>query len=157
MSQNIRNQSGAVLVVSMILLLVMTLMGITSMSITTSELQIASNQQAHNNSYEAALSVLETAKRSGDVVWDNIVRANTQSVSASGTGFAGSAVITYESCIRGALGNSLTIESQEGDSSSNFGRVVQEIVATGNAVSGGQVTATTAMVNGVSVKVAQCP
>ncbi len=157
MSQNIKNQSGAVLVVSLVLLLVMTLMGITSMSVTTSELQIASNQQAHNNSYEAALSVLETTKRSDTVVWNNIVRANTQSVSASGTGFTGSAVITYEHCIRGAIGNSLTVESQSGDSSSNFGRVVQEIVATGYAMSNGQQTATTTMVNGVSVKVAQCP
>ena len=45
-----KQQSGAVLVVALVLLLLLTLTGVTSMSTTTSELKVASNQQAYNSS-----------------------------------------------------------------------------------------------------------
>lgn len=161
MISNVKHQSGAVLVISLVLLLVLTLMGVTSMSITTSELQVASNQQAHNNSFEAALSVINTVKLSG-LAWTSGPIAGVQpapvTVSASGAGFTGTAVITYAHCMRGVAGTSLTIVTQDGDSSSSFGRVVQEIVVTAQALgSSGQTTATTTLVNGVSIKVARCP
>ena len=162
MSHNIKHQSGSILVVSLVLLLVMTLMGVTSMSITTSELKIASNQQAHNNSYEGAFSMIDAVRRSTVIAWDNTDRAAPQNavadnLDADDSGFSSTAIITYDHCIRGAAGNSLTVEAQDGDSSSNFGRVVQEIFATGNAMKDATVTATTAMVNGISAPVAACP
>jgi Tfp pilus assembly protein PilX len=166
-SQNIKHQSGAVLVISLILLLVLTLMGVTSMSVTTSELKIASNQQEHNNSYEGALSVLDTVKRSPAIVWVNVPTADVvapvpQDVAVSaingvGTGFEGVAKVSYDHCICAVEGNSLLGDSQDGDPSCNFGRVVQEIVATGNAMTTSQITATSTMVNGVSIGVAACP
>lgn len=156
--QNIKQQSGAILVLALVLLLVMTLMGITSMNVTTSELKIAANQQAHNNSYEAALSTLEAAKRSTTINWQVNNRAlPAQTADTVGTNFDGTATIVYDHCLRGVAGNSLTRESQEGDSSASFGRVVQQIVAIGNAKSGSDITATTSMVNGVSAAVAYCP
>ena len=160
MSQNIKHQSGAILVVSLVMLLVMTLMGVTSMSITTSELKIASNQQAHNDSYEAAFSMLHSIRNNTPMDengWMNIDNTLPITASIAETSFTGAATMTYDHCLRGNAGNSLTIESQDGDSASALGRVVQEIVATGTAVEGVNVLANTTMVNGISASVAYCP
>lgn len=158
-AQNINKQSGAILVVSLVLLLVMTLMGVTSMSITTSELKIASNQQAHNNSYEAAFAMLHSVRQGtamNDAGWMNI-SATPITTSIVEADFESTATMTYAHCLRANAGNSLTVESQTGDSSSLFGRVVQEIVATGTAMKGANVLSTSTMINGVSVPVAGCP
>lgn len=156
-----KQQSGAVLVVALVLLLLLTLTGVTSMSTTTSELKVASNQQAYNSSFEAAFSTIESVRRS-DVDWTVIDKANYQTRAVSGPSgggsFVGLATITYDHCMGAVVGTSLTIESQSGDSSAAFGRVVQEVVATGKAQnSAGQVIATNVQVNGVSIEVASCP
>jgi len=54
----LKSQNGAALVVGLIVLMVMTMIGISSMSSTTTELKIASNLQTYNNSFQAADSVL---------------------------------------------------------------------------------------------------
>jgi len=153
-----KQQSGAVLIVALVLLLLLTLTGVTSMSTTTSELKVASNQQAYNNSFDSAYSTIETVRRSTDIDWENYDVSAPQSLSTSGPRFKGSALISYDHCQSGVSGNSLTVASQTGDSSGAFGRVVQEIVATGDALnSSNNVIATNVQVNGVSTSVASCP
>lgn len=54
-------QQGAVLVVSLVMLTVITLVGVASMSRSTLELKVASNSQQHDIAFQAAQSVIEVA------------------------------------------------------------------------------------------------
>lgn len=51
-------QSGAVLVLGLVMLTVLTLIGVSSMSNSTLEMKVASNQQQHNVAFQAAQSRL---------------------------------------------------------------------------------------------------
>lgn len=59
-------QSGAVLVVSLVLLTVMTLIGVASMSSSTLELKISSNFQQRNTAFQAAQSRIAFASADDD-------------------------------------------------------------------------------------------
>lgn len=56
-----QKQKGVALVVGLMMLLVLTIMGISSMSNTTTELKIACNYQTHNDAFQAANSAVEYA------------------------------------------------------------------------------------------------
>lgn len=56
---NFQKQKGVALVVGLIMLLVLTIMGISSMSNTTQELKIACNFQNHNDAFQNALSCVD--------------------------------------------------------------------------------------------------
>jgi type II secretory pathway pseudopilin PulG len=55
----LHKQSGAVLVVSLVILTVLTLIGVASMSGSTLELKIASNSQQHDTAFQAAQNIIE--------------------------------------------------------------------------------------------------
>jgi len=56
------NQKGAVLVVSLILLLVMTVLGVSNMKSSSLELRMASNNQSRQNAFQAAETALRIAE-----------------------------------------------------------------------------------------------
>jgi len=58
---NFKKQKGVALVIGLVMLLVLTIMGITSMSNTTQELKIACNFQNHNDAFQAAMSCVDMA------------------------------------------------------------------------------------------------
>ena len=58
---NIKKQKGVALVIGLVMLLVLTIMGISSMSNTTQELKIACNFQNHNDAFQAAMSCVDMA------------------------------------------------------------------------------------------------
>lgn len=58
---NVRKQKGVALVIGLVMLLVLTIMGISSMSNTTTELKIACNFQTHNDAFQGAMSCVEDA------------------------------------------------------------------------------------------------
>lgn len=62
-----RRQSGAALVVGLLMLVVLTVLAITSMSTATMELAMAGNTQQGNRAFEAASSVLESELRRDDI------------------------------------------------------------------------------------------
>jgi type IV pilus assembly protein PilX len=72
-----KQQKGAALVVGLLVLLVVTLIGISSMSSTTTELKIANNLQTHNAAFQIAESAIRTVidPENNTVVWDS---ANAQ-------------------------------------------------------------------------------
>jgi len=58
---NFQKQKGVALVVGLVMLLLLTIMGISSMSNTTQELKIACNFQNHNDAFQASMSCVDTA------------------------------------------------------------------------------------------------
>jgi type IV pilus assembly protein PilX len=58
-----KKQSGAALVVSLLILLVMTLIGVSSMQTTTMEEKMASNAREHQQAFEAAEAALRAAEK----------------------------------------------------------------------------------------------
>ena len=58
----VTKQNGAALVVGLIMLLVMTLLGITSMSSTRIELKIANNLSNHSTAFQTAALLIGKAK-----------------------------------------------------------------------------------------------
>ena len=58
----LRQQSGAILAVSLILLLVMTILGVSNMKSAALELRMASNTQSHQHAFQAAETTLKIAE-----------------------------------------------------------------------------------------------
>lgn len=56
-----QKQKGVALVIGLVMLLVLTIMGISSMSNTTQELKIACNFQTHNDAFQGAMSCVNRA------------------------------------------------------------------------------------------------
>ena len=59
--QYIKKQQGAVLVMALVMLTVLTLIGVSSMSSSTLELKVAGNTQQHDVAFQAAQSVIDIA------------------------------------------------------------------------------------------------
>jgi type IV pilus assembly protein PilX len=57
--QHIQKQQGAVLVMALVMLTVLTLIGVSSMSSSTLELKVASNTQQHDIAFNAAQTVID--------------------------------------------------------------------------------------------------
>ena len=139
------NQSGAVLVLSLVMLTVLTLIGVSSMSNSTLEMKVANNQQQRNIAFQAAQSRLAfTASndKSNPINFlVNIPDLNDESTWPEQTcdpidgcpndisgEWNATAVVSYLDCAKG-LGSSL--ESGKGFSFRFF-----EIVAEGQTASG---------------------
>jgi type IV pilus assembly protein PilX len=59
--QHLNKQQGAVLVMALVMLTVLTLIGVSSMSSSTLELKVAGNTQQHDIAFQAAQSVIDVA------------------------------------------------------------------------------------------------
>lgn len=68
MNRLAKNQSGAALIVSLVLLLVLTVIAVVGMSTATLELAMAGNMQYQNTVFEAAESIVEAEMRRTDLV-----------------------------------------------------------------------------------------
>lgn len=69
-------QSGAALVVGMVLLIVLTLLSVTAMQTSTLELQMAGNAQFGQNAFQAAEAGLERAMGAADLVLEDQIAAH---------------------------------------------------------------------------------
>ena len=58
-TQNLNKQQGAVLVMALVMLTVLTLIGVSSMSSSTLELKVAGNTQQHDIAFQAAQSIID--------------------------------------------------------------------------------------------------
>ena len=56
-----QQQRGVALVIGLIMLLVLTIMGVSSMSNTTLELKIVCNSQTHNDAFQSAMSCINSS------------------------------------------------------------------------------------------------
>ena len=165
--QNIPRQEGAALVVGLIVLLIMTLLGISSMSLSISELKMANNLQMQNLAFQSALSAVELINE-GDSSANAAIQAlkwnisTPQSVSTVSTSsitsgsVVTSASILYVGCMNAVEGYDLSGSDQEGGSGAFKGKVY-EISATSNVMSGTSVLSAAGSLNGKQVKGPGCP
>jgi Tfp pilus assembly protein PilX len=131
--KSIPGQSGAVLVMALVLLTVMTLIGVTTMSSSSMEMRVASNMQQHNIAFQGAQSRIEyaTAETSVSPInfkinIPNLNAPNTWPVQTcnlvpdgcpDGVDWDATAETRYKGCTRG-YGNSL--EANKGIATRTF-------------------------------------
>lgn len=83
---NLKKQSGAALVVGLILLVVITVLAISGMNTATTEIAMARNDQNYENAFQAAETGIETALAQGR--WDTLaVSSLPQYISPTGHEF----------------------------------------------------------------------
>jgi len=138
---NFQQQKGVALVLGLVMLLVLTIMGVSSMSNTTLELKIACNSQTHNDAFQAAMSCVNSSIPQVDKAAPFPQDFNCV---LPGTNTSAQASVTYLGCQR-TTGGSLDRAPAE-----NIYSVSTTGVATG---CGGQ--ATSRIVQAVGVKIAQ--
>lgn len=128
-------QSGAALVVGLIILLIMTLLGVSSMSATTTELKIANNLQTSNAAWQAAEAAIQNIAQPNPASaalkilgWNSSVAQplpNILVVSIPSGTVTANANLVYADCMNAPLDYDIASSDQEGNSSSNKG-VIQE-------------------------------
>ena len=150
-------QQGAVLVMSLVLLIVLTLIGVASMQSSSLELKVASNAQQRNTAFEAAQSLIDIAASLNDplntndyqkFITDSTIAGYKQlmSYSPAGIDIAATSVTTWDDCAK-QVGSSL--EEGKGFSMNSF-----SVRATGQTTTG---SATSVQAQGVRFPAAACP
>jgi type IV pilus assembly protein PilX len=124
---NRQNQKGVALVVGLIVLLIMTLLGITSMSSSTTELKAANNMQNYNLAAEAAETALDIVLDPdfGGIIWDSTTPQTLAHVayydpalsSVTGGSLDVPVTATFTDCSKVLIGYSMTESGQDGESS----------------------------------------
>jgi type IV pilus assembly protein PilX len=168
MKSNFHNkQQGAALVVGLIVLLIMTILGVASMSATTTELKIANNLQTKNFAFQAAetatVAISDTtsavaAIKAIDWGSDNpsppLPDIVTTTV-ASGTASA-SANIRYVGCMNTPINFEISSGDQEGGSSA-YKALVHDIDVNATVTSGIRTVGQAHTVTGVQTVRPGCP
>ena len=79
----IKNQQGSVIVVAMIILVSLTIIGISATNMSTTEVQVSTNALLHNIAFYAADSGIETGRAALNTIkmedagaWDNLLQGN---------------------------------------------------------------------------------
>lgn len=124
-------QRGAVLILALVMLTVLTLIGVSSMSRSSLELKVASNAQQHNIAFQAAQSRLAFIAKDDSINPINYLIADTTIVQTcnlvnncpSGNGWVATANVVYLDCGKGS-GSSL-------ESGKGFSYRIFEITVTG--------------------------
>lgn len=129
----IQTQKGAALIVGMIVLLVMTLIGVSSLNMTTTELKMAGNLQAYDVSFQAADAIIQQTiwVRESAIDWTSVSATETYTALNESDEAVASATadLTYIDCRQNIKGYSLTMaETLKG--------VVHSLVAVGHALDG---------------------
>ncbi|MFW2371883.1 MAG: pilus assembly PilX family protein [Gammaproteobacteria bacterium] len=149
----IKNQTGAALVVGMIVLLVMTLLGVSTMSTMTTELKMANNAQTHNTAFQIAASGLNAALDVTSTVDTGVGGTQTFNYPvADTTDLSRSTVtITYSGCQLVPVGYSLTQDlTMKG--------LIHDFRSTAQVINdGAQVIGTTTHISGIQTIRPGCP
>jgi len=115
-THNLNKQQGAVLVMALVMLTVLTLIGVSSMSSSTLELKVAGNTQQHDTAFQAAQSVIDIASSEDPLntndyqvfITDSADPAFEQIINyASADGKATAQAATYWTGCKKNVGNSL--------------------------------------------------
>ena len=157
---NITKQKGAALVIGLLMLLVMTLLGVSSMSTTTTSLKMSINTQIQNSAFQVAATVLNQSLVSHTdplktVAWDdysgNLLAVNSieeldTSVTSGLANTQMSATYQYIGCDSNAIGES------------TGGALIHKIVGAGAVTNAaGAAISTSIQAMGVQSPAAGCP
>lgn len=168
---NIQAQQGVALVIGLIVLLIMTLLGVTSMRSTTTELKAASNMQTYNFASEAAETaigiVLDPDFPAGKIGWtlttpQTLAHASYYDPGATGldvvTGgkLSVALTITFVDCSSAPMGYSITEGGQDG--TTMFNGMVHDVSASSAVVSdsSGSNIAQAQRLRGIQTMVVKC-
>lgn len=149
---NTNKQTGAVLVISLVMLTVLTLIGVASMSSSTLEMKAAGNAQQRNSAFEAGQSLIDITASLNDPRNTNDYQKFTKGVkqlmsyAPVGLDIAASSETLWDSCSKEA-GNSL--EEGKGFSMNRF-----NVRSTGQTTVG---VAQSTQLQGVRFPAAACP
>jgi type IV pilus assembly protein PilX len=153
--QQLDKQQGAVLVMALVMLTVLTLIGVSSMSSSTLELKVAGNTQQHDIAFQAAQSIIDIAASEDPANTNNYQVFKTDSAQpgfkqminyASSDGEATAQAETFWVGCKKNIGNSL----EEGKApASNFFNVT----ATGQTITG---SSSSVQVQGLRYPAAAC-
>jgi len=79
----IKNQQGSIIVIAMIILVLLTIIGISATNMSTTEVQVSTNALLHNIAFYAADSGIETGRAALNTIkmedagaWDNLLQGN---------------------------------------------------------------------------------
>ena len=153
MKNNKTKQNGAALVVGLIMLLVMTLLGVSSMNVTRTELKIANNLNNHSIAFQTASLVLGRALTDPLIDWNDATGVPQEGSYPNGYESAdglrtGSFGMTFSGC-RPATASSLTGRAGA--------LIIHEIMSTGNVeTAAGTVVGVSRQTNGYSSIAAGC-
>lgn len=153
MNNNVTKQNGAALVVGLIMLLVMTLLGVTSMNTTRTELRIANNLNNHSTAFQTAALIVGRALVDPLIDWNSSSTVPQQGSYVSGYESSdglrtGSFEMKFSGC-RPATASSLTGRAGA--------LIIHEITATGNVEStSGDIVGVSRQTNGYSSIAAGC-
>jgi len=148
-----KKQDGAALVVGLVMLLVMTLIGVTSMNQTRTELKIANNIKNHSDAFQTAALMFERAIVDPAINW--LSSSKTALRGAYDTGYLsasekkiGTVDVVFVGCLK-LDGNSLT---------RNFQSLIHEVSVTGSELSaaGGDVIGVSRQRAGYTTNAAGC-
>lgn len=151
----VTKQNGAALVVGLIMLLVMTLLGITSMSSTRIELKIANNLSNHSTAFQTAALLIGRLLVDPEILWKSSA-VNPPQTGSYAAGYesadklrAGTVTMKYSGCRPNAAGSSLT--------GSGGAAIVQEISAAASVLNvNGDVVGVNRQVSGYKSIAAGC-
>jgi len=122
---SVKKQSGAALVVGLIVLLILTILGLSSMNSMTSELKIAANSQDHNSAFQAAAAGIAQMRNDPAIPWTFLTGTVNQTYTALDNSATADAVASYADCRNVTIGYSL---------SGSWKGVVHEIRSAGSAL-----------------------
>ncbi|MDH5765172.1 MAG: PilX N-terminal domain-containing pilus assembly protein [Gammaproteobacteria bacterium] len=145
--KTIAKQNGAALVVGMVVLLIMTLLGISSMGRTTTELKMATNAQTHNSAFQAAAAALKQVLVKPVVTtvnWDDLTGDVVAYTVTDLTSTEMEVSVAYVGCRLAPAGFSMT------GSSGSFKGLIHEVTGTARMInSGGDILGSSTQVLGV--------
>lgn len=150
-------QQGAALVIGLVILLVMTLLGVTSMNTSRTELKISNNIQNQGTAYQTAETGIQSVLLNSLVNWSNINTEQSFSYAPEEQSYFAEVSMEFEDCRRNQEGYSLEGDGIGDGRGGAFPSVIHRLSSEGlteNSL-GGTVAKSTVVV-GVKTQLAGC-
>jgi len=151
-----RQQSGAALVIGLIILLVMTLLGVTSMNTSRTELKIAANIQNRSVAFQTAETATQRVLISSATLWGDIDNIQQFSFAPTGQDYSAATEMQFEDCRNNPEGYSLEGDGVGDGTGSSNKAVVHNVKSVGSALSSGTAVAKSSVVVGIQTMLAGC-
>lgn len=122
---SLKKQRGAALIVGLIVMLILTILGLSSIGTMTSQLKIAGNSQDYNSAFQAAASGLSVLRYDPTLTWTFLSGTRTGTYTAPDNSASADVEASYVGCVNVAIGYSLN---------NQWKGLVHEIRSTGEAL-----------------------
>ena len=123
-----RRQSGAVLIVAMVILVILTLLGVTAMNTSSLEEKMASNTQEQVRTFQAAETGISQAGQDSDAFDTDGTCGVSDVVSIDFAGSGNSHTIEMDTSVLGLKSGTLTISSNAPDGPQRVVSLLGEVV-----------------------------